>query len=106
MKKILVPTDFSQEAENALKVAAQLAKKHDSEIYLLHMLEIPMQEIDAVSAHVEVPEVMFFMKMAHQKFEDMKNSEYLKGIPVHSSLLRRSSYSISKIWNQTNTTFV
>ncbi|NRA92372.1 MAG: universal stress protein, partial [Psychroserpens sp.] len=41
MKKILVPTDFSQEAENALKVAAQLAKKHDSEIYLLHMLEIP-----------------------------------------------------------------
>ena len=26
MKKILVPTDFSKQAENALKVAAQLAK--------------------------------------------------------------------------------
>ena len=35
MKKILVPTDFSKEAEYALRVAAQLAKKHDAEIYLL-----------------------------------------------------------------------
>ena len=31
MKKILVPTDFSEQAENALKVAAQLAKKHNAE---------------------------------------------------------------------------
>ena len=38
MKRILVPTDFSPEAENALKVAAQLAKDHNSEIYLLHLL--------------------------------------------------------------------
>jgi nucleotide-binding universal stress UspA family protein len=83
MKKILVPTDFSQEAENALKVAAQIAKKHGSEIYLLHMLEIPMQEIDTVSAHVEVPEVMFFMKMAHKKFEEIMESDYLKDITVH-----------------------
>jgi len=27
MKKILIPTDFSKSAENALKVAAQIAKK-------------------------------------------------------------------------------
>lgn len=27
MKKILVPTDFSEQAESALKVAAQFAKK-------------------------------------------------------------------------------
>lgn len=83
MKKILVPTDFSQEAEKALKVASQIAKKHGSEIYLLHMLEIPMQEIDTVSAKADVPEVMFFMKMAQKKFEEIKNSEYLKGVTVH-----------------------
>lgn len=34
MKKILVPTDFSPKAENALKVAAQLARKQNAEIYL------------------------------------------------------------------------
>ena len=48
MKKILVPTDFSVQAENALKVAAQLAKKYQGEIYLLHMLELPMNMANPV----------------------------------------------------------
>jgi hypothetical protein len=39
MKRILVPTDFSAHAENALK-AAQIAKKSNFEILFLHMLEI------------------------------------------------------------------
>ena len=82
MKKILVPTDFSKEAENALKVAAQLARKHGSEIYLLHMLELPLQEVDALSSHSALPEAMFFMKLAHKKFEDMLAKDYLEGIDV------------------------
>ena len=93
MKKILVPTDFSKEAENALKVAAQLANKYGSEIYLLHMLEIPLQEIDAVSTHTELPEAMFFMKMAHQKFEAILESDYLKGIVVHETVKTDSTFS-------------
>lgn len=83
MKKILVPTDFSEEAESALKVAAQIARKHGSEIYLLHMLEIPLHDLDTINTQADVPEVMFFMKMAHQKFEDILNSEFLEGLIVH-----------------------
>ena len=49
MKNILVPTDFSEQAENALKVAAQFAKTYNADIYLLHMLELPMQLIDPTS---------------------------------------------------------
>ena len=64
MKKILVPTDFSEQAENALKVAVQLAKKYDSEIYLLHMLELPMQDFDVMNSPSVVPEAMFFIKLA------------------------------------------
>ena len=30
MKRILIPTDFSEQAENALKVAAQLAEKTEA----------------------------------------------------------------------------
>ena len=37
MKRILVPTDFSQYAENALKAAALIARENDSQIYLLHL---------------------------------------------------------------------
>ena len=40
MKKILIPTDFSDHAEYALKVAAQIARKNNGEIILLHMLEL------------------------------------------------------------------
>ncbi|NIK90563.1 universal stress protein [Mangrovimonas sp. CR14] len=86
MKKILVPTDFSNEAEHALKVAAQLAKKYDSEIYLLHLLEIPVQQVDTLNVQSDFPEAMFFMKLAHQKFEDIMSSPYLDGITVHETV--------------------
>lgn len=93
MKKILVPTDFSKEAENALKVAAQLAKRHDCEIYLLHLLEIPFQEVDALSTHSPLPEAMFFMKMAHKRFEEVLERDYLKGLIVHETVKAESNFS-------------
>ncbi|WP_185153584.1 universal stress protein [Fulvivirga lutimaris] len=39
MKTILVPTDFSQQAENATAIAANLAEKTKSTIILLHVIE-------------------------------------------------------------------
>ena len=38
MKKILVPTDFSKHADYALKAAAEIAKKHNGELVVVHML--------------------------------------------------------------------
>ncbi|TYA55196.1 universal stress protein [Formosa maritima] len=93
MKKILVPTDFSKEAENALKVAAQLAKKYNSEIYLTHLLELPLHQIDALSHHSELPEAVFFMKLAHKKFEDVLSKKYLEGITVHETVDFNQSFS-------------
>jgi nucleotide-binding universal stress UspA family protein len=43
---------------------------------------VPGQESDAVTDGVEIPEVMFFMKKAHELFEDVKSSPYLEGITV------------------------
>jgi len=39
MKKILIPTDFSEQATNALKIAIQIAQKAGAEIHLLHVEE-------------------------------------------------------------------
>jgi nucleotide-binding universal stress UspA family protein len=83
MKKILVPTDFSDQAENALKVAAQLAKKHNAELYLLHTLELPMQKVDPLAANENLPEAMFFMRLAHKNFETILKKDFLKGLNVH-----------------------
>lgn len=86
MNKILVPTDFSEQAENALKVAAMLAKKNDAEIYLLHMMEIPMQHIDPGAVQSDIPEALFFMQLAHKKFETLMESDYLKDITVYETV--------------------
>lgn len=98
MKKILVPTDFSKEAENALKVAAQLAKRYDGEIFLIHLLELPLTQIDALSQQSELPEAMFFMKLANKKFKDVLTRDYLEGIKVHDTVDFNQTFSgISKI---------
>lgn len=85
MKKILVPTDFSEKAENALKVAAQLANKFDAEIYLLHMLELPMNMVNPVgdTRRNDLPEALFFMKLAKKRFAEILSQPYLKHIKVH-----------------------
>ncbi len=82
MKKILVPTDFSKSAEYALKVAAQIAKKNNAEIILLHMLELPHQINDAVSTAVEIPEVVFFKNAVLNKLKELMEEDYLSGIEV------------------------
>lgn len=83
MKKILVPTDFSPQAENALKVAAQLAKEHNCELYLLHILEVANHSVDPISSYNQLPEAMFFMKLAQKQFKELKAKDYLKGLIVH-----------------------
>jgi nucleotide-binding universal stress UspA family protein len=82
MKKILIPTDFSKHAEYALKVAAQIAKKNDGEIILLHMLELPNQGGDAVTSGHDIPEIMFFKNKALSTLEELMNADYLNGIKV------------------------
>ena len=43
MKSILVPTDFSEQAENALDFAAQIATNNGAKVLLLHVLEHPSE---------------------------------------------------------------
>ncbi|MCJ1807136.1 MULTISPECIES: universal stress protein [Flavobacterium] len=82
MKRILVPTDFSQHAEYALKVAAQFAKKHNAEIYLLHLLELPGQGNDTVTHGHDIPEIIFFKNAITNRMDDLLEEEYLDGIEI------------------------
>ena len=66
MQRILVPTDFSDQAEYALKVAAQLAKKNEGEIYLMHMLEMPIHLANSGSSE-HLPESLVFIKLAENR---------------------------------------
>jgi nucleotide-binding universal stress UspA family protein len=82
MKRILVPTDFSKHAEYALKVAAQIAKKNDGEIFLVHMLELPSSGNDSLSNSYEIPELIFFKNAVVSKLDDLMDADYLDGIKI------------------------
>ena len=85
MKRILVPTDFSPQAENALKVAAQIARKNGAAIYLEHSLDMPSHF--ALSGNKSAkPESIYFIRLAEQNFEELLKKEYLFDLEVHEAI--------------------
>ena len=95
MKRILVPVDFSKHAEDALKLAAQIAKKNKCEIFLLHMLELPGQMSDAITGGSGIPEVMLFIKKANETLQKIMESPFLDGISVTEAVqFERASHGI------------
>lgn len=92
MKRILVPTDFSPQAENALKVAAEIATKHDCELYLLHSLDMPSQ-IRGVQNASAMPESIYFIKLAEKSFEELLKKEYLGPVDVHEAIGHAEIYN-------------
>lgn len=83
MKKILVPVDFSEFSEYALEVAAQLAKKHEAGIIILHMIGLS----DSVLANSEIAEeqeARYYLKLAKEKIKEFTEKAYLKEVPVEA----------------------
>ena len=81
MDKIIVPVDFSKYSEYAMEAAAKLAKKHHSEILVLHMLEMS-DTLLTTADDEQSAKAVFFFKLAEKKFEEFLNKDYLKGITV------------------------
>ncbi len=81
MKRIIVPIDFSEQSEYALKVAVSLAKKHNSEILALHMLELS-QGVFTSPEGPYIDQSLFFLELAKKRFNDFLSKPYLKGIKV------------------------
>ncbi|RTY82000.1 universal stress protein [Flavobacterium sp. ZB4P23] len=102
MKRILVPTDFSTHAENALKAAAIIAKKNKGEIFLLHLLELPNQMNDAIVNGSSIPEVMLFIKKANETLQKIKEQPYLNGISVIASVQFEKAFNGILSFNKKN----
>lgn len=83
MKKIIIPVDFSDHSEYALKTAAKLAKKHDAELLVLHMLE--MSDIMLTTSEgFQSQKAAFFLQIAEQKLEGFLKKDYLNDLKVTS----------------------
>jgi len=81
MRNIIVPIDFSDYSEFALKTAALLAKKHNATLFALHMLD--MQDMFLTeSDNYQQEKAVFFLKLAEKKVKDFLKKDYLKGVKV------------------------
>lgn len=91
MKTIIVPTDFSETAENALNYAIELAKMMDATIILLHACDIPKAK-DTTS--LVLPEVEEKNGKILQKLEQrIKTTEP----PIKFELCAQSKSIVKKI---------
>ncbi len=81
MKSIIVPVDFSKQSEQALKVAGTLAKSHDAELLVLHMLELS-PAIMSESGYVSQEQVVHLIKIGEKRFNDFLDKPYLEGVSI------------------------
>ncbi|MFI2742060.1 universal stress protein [Zhouia sp. PK063] len=107
MKKILVPTDFSTQAANALHTAAQLAQKFNAEIYVLHVLDLPLHLTTTAGDNYNPPETLFFLKLAKQQFNTFLDKPYLKNLKVFDEIeVGNIYYGIEEAIKKFNIDFV
>ncbi|MFS4416196.1 universal stress protein [Maribacter sp. 2307ULW6-5] len=81
MKSIVVPVDFSKQSENALKMAAKLAKKKNAELIVLHMLELA-PAIMSRSQYIPQEQMAQLIKLSEKRFEEFLDQDYLKDLKV------------------------
>ncbi|MDC6384037.1 universal stress protein [Flagellimonas taeanensis] len=81
MKSIIVPVDFSDQSEKALKVAASLAKEHNAELLVLHMLELS-PAIMAESGYISQEQVVHLIKIGEKRFAEFLEKPYLKNLKI------------------------
>ncbi|MCY7408917.1 MAG: universal stress protein [Chitinophagales bacterium] len=85
VKKILVPTDFSEISLAALDYAARIAKRDDGEILLLHVIESYMEN-SIIDMRVDYTEII--EKGIENKFNEIKlKNKNLEGVTIRSKVV-------------------
>ncbi|UII20368.1 universal stress protein [Fulvivirga ligni] len=87
MKRILVPTDFSDQANYALEAAHQIAKKMSAAIMIIHVIEDTNVTSIHYTGEVELPEMedrLFMMKMIEKGKKDL---ETLAADPTYADVV-------------------
>ena len=93
MKRILVPTDFSENSRQAARYACELAKKFDSQIDLLHVIESPVMAMPSPGAPLPEEFLADAEKDAARRMEQwIKNEQTELGLDVTQTVLRGAPF--------------
>lgn len=93
MKKILVPTDFSKPASMAVEVAADIARKANAQLVLLHVVEGVSESSFNVEGEAGIPpsglDNLFMVKLIEKSKKQLakaKEDPKLEGVKVKTEL--------------------
>ena len=98
MKTILVPTDFSEQAKNATKLAAEIAQKANAKVILVNVIEAARNfSFNTMGEGTEpVGEEAFFInkltEIQKQQLQRAATDEALKGLVVDTIIEMGSPY--------------
>jgi nucleotide-binding universal stress UspA family protein len=104
MKKILVPTDFSAAAANAMELAERLAKEQGAGVHLLHAIDVPSTWLDGrfsnlglatrseKAQHELYPEVRERLGAARQQLEAATLRMQKKGITAAYTMVHNTAW--------------
>lgn len=105
MKKIIVPTDFSEQATHALNLACDIASKTDAKIVLLHVIEFASKQttflgsstlstMGELSTGVEMDDIYFIQLFKRRKSQlaEILNDPRYAGIDIADKILLGTPY--------------
>jgi nucleotide-binding universal stress UspA family protein len=98
-KRILLPLDGSQRAENVLPVITQLAQFHKSQVHLVHVVKTPemARQMPLAPEDIELANhiVERNREEAERYLEDLKSRSYLKDIDVQIHLITSENATVA-----------
>lgn len=99
MKNILVPTDFSDPANNALNLAGQIARKTGAKIYLLHIVEPIKSYVAAtdgmyIDASVEEKYIDYLKDNAKDQMKKIRAEADFQGLEIEALVSLGTIFSI------------
>ncbi|MBD80957.1 MAG: universal stress protein UspA [Crocinitomicaceae bacterium] len=87
MKKILVPTDFSDCAQAAENIALEIAIKANAEIHFMHILDTPVNWIKLPLEKEKLfPETKHLIALTKTKLSELKNKAQKLGLKAETFL--------------------
>jgi len=93
MSRILVPVDFSSRSEYAVKLAAQIGKKTNCDVHLLHMVELPSGIVDmGAGSNFSIPESMMYLRKVKEKILDLRDCYFSEKCLVKYSIRFQNPY--------------
>jgi nucleotide-binding universal stress UspA family protein len=90
INQILVPTDFSEPSQTATRYALELAKRFDSKVHLLYVIEDPMFSFPAFGGYT--PDTSELEAYANAGLENWISAEDAEGLKIERRFVHGSAF--------------